>query len=161
KKIPDLDTLAAMRQADDNFIVITLRGIGEMERQNAASRVTLANELDEFGLPRAFVTIQPTAADGELWQAMDQAADEPALVLANGLDYEVLTAGGFQPIAAGVAAATALPFVNRRDGLGTTHHEAGTLALGEDAAASVLNPDARFHYVTNAYACGPAVFPQT
>src|SRR6185369_9657911 len=43
--------------------------------------------------------------------------------------------------------------------LGTTHHEAGTLALGDDPATSVTNANARFHRVPNLYAAGPALFP--
>ena len=46
-----------------------------------------------------------------------------------------------------------------RDGLGTTHHEAGTLRMGTDPAASVTTPDGRFHNVVNAYALGPALLP--
>jgi 3-keto-disaccharide hydrolase/GMC oxidoreductase/glycosyl transferase family 5 (putative starch synthase catalytic subunit) len=57
-----------------------------------------------------------------------------------------------------------VPYVDRadggrRDGLGTTHHEAGTLAMGDDPAASATDADGRFHSVTNAYAIGPALFP--
>jgi hypothetical protein len=47
----------------------------------------------------------------------------------------------------------------RRDGLGTTHHEAGTLAMGHDPGTSVTDADGRFHGVANAYAIGPALFP--
>jgi hypothetical protein len=47
----------------------------------------------------------------------------------------------------------------RRDQLGTTHHEAGTLRMGNDPTKSVTNANARFHDVTNAYVAGPALFP--
>src|SRR5262249_39583435 len=47
----------------------------------------------------------------------------------------------------------------RRDGLGTTHHEAGTLRLGDDPNSSVTNADCRFHNVKNAYVAGPALYP--
>src|SRR6185503_14493072 len=47
----------------------------------------------------------------------------------------------------------------RRDGLGTTHHEAGTLRLGDDPNTSVTDANCRFHNVTNAYVAGPALFP--
>src|SRR5262249_10573746 len=46
KKIPDLETLDAMRLADDTSVVITIRGIGEMEPQNAGSSITLGPETD-------------------------------------------------------------------------------------------------------------------
>src|SRR5262249_23143446 len=47
----------------------------------------------------------------------------------------------------------------RRDGLGTTHHEAGTLRMGTDPTTSVTDQYGRFHGVKNAYAVGPALFP--
>jgi choline dehydrogenase-like flavoprotein len=159
KKIPDIDTIDAFRHATDQQVVVTIRGIGELRPNNAASQVTLAAELDEFLQPRAFVSINPNAEDGILWNAMDTAADDVALAIAGGQAYEVLGPNGFQPVAAGQRANTVLAFPNRRDGLGTTHHEAGTLAMGADPNTSVTNQDARFHRVPNLYAAGPAVFP--
>src|SRR5439155_18598221 len=47
----------------------------------------------------------------------------------------------------------------RRDGLGTTHHEAGTLRMGQDATQSVTDPNCRFHTGVNTYVAGPALFP--
>jgi hypothetical protein len=43
--------------------------------------------------------------------------------------------------------------------VGTTHHEAGTLWMGDDPANSVTDSNARFHDVANAYAVGPALQP--
>jgi hypothetical protein len=57
------------------------------------------------------------------------------------------------------AASTKLPFEKRRAGLGTTHHEAGTLRKGMDPNDSVTNVDGRFHDVANTYVAGPAYFP--
>jgi hypothetical protein len=48
---------------------------------------------------------------------------------------------------------------NPRDGLGTTHHESGTLRMGVDPTSSVTTPNGRFHHVPNAYAIGPALLP--
>jgi len=161
KKIPDVDTFERFKHITDTQIVITMRGIGEMRPGNANTRVTLSGELDEFQMPRAFVSIQPGAEDNILWDAMDRASDDAALVFANGQPYEVLVGGNsFVSVAAGQRAETVLPFTpGRRDGLGTTHHEAGTLAAGDNTAQSVTNADTRFHEVTNLYAVGPAVFP--
>src|SRR5437879_6988737 len=39
----------------------------------------------------------------------------------------------------------ALPIYGRRDPLGSTHHEAGTLRMGDDPATSVTDADCRFH----------------
>lgn len=159
KKIPDIDTLAAFHTANDLHVVMTIRGIGEMEPQNPSSRVTASGELDEFSFPRAFVSLKPTAKDTLLWDAMDKAADEAALVFANGSAYEVLTANGYQAVAAGQLASTVAPVLARRDAHGTTHHEAGTLWMGDNSTTSVTNLDGRFHGVSNAYVAGPALFP--
>lgn len=159
KKTPDLDTIAALRNATDTQIVLTLRGIGEMRPDNPGTKVSLSGEVDEHGIARAFVSINPSAEDRLLWDAMDKAADDAALVFAGGQAYEVLVGGAFKPAAAGQAAASVAPFAGRRDGLGTTHHEAGVLAMGDDPATSVTNADARFHRVGNLYAAGPALFP--
>ena len=43
--------------------------------------------------------------------------------------------------------------------MGTTHHESGTLWMGEDATTSVTDTIGRFHHVENAYACDQSVFP--
>jgi choline dehydrogenase-like flavoprotein len=161
RKIPDIDTFDRFAHITDTQIVITIRGIGEMRPGNPNTRVSLAAELDEYQVPRAFVSIQPSADDAVLWQAMDRASDDVALVFAGGQPYEVLVGGSFVPVAAGQRAETVLPFLNspRRDGLGTTHHEAGSLAVGANPAQSVTDADTKFFGVTNLYAAGPAVFP--
>ncbi len=154
-----MDTFERSKHITDTQVVITLRGIGELRPANANTRVSLAAETDEFNMPRAFVSIQPGAEDNTLWDATDRASDDTALVFAGGQPYEVLTEGSFIGVAAGQRAQTVLPFTTgRRDGLGTTHHEAGTLAAGTSSHL-VTNADARFHEVNNLYATGPAVFP--
>ncbi|MEP7200863.1 MAG: family 16 glycoside hydrolase, partial [Chloroflexota bacterium] len=149
KKVPDIDGLEVIRHPNvsDDAVVITIRGIGEMEPRDLNNLNAPHSEVardpnldaDEFGVPRAFVTMTPTAKDNALWNAMDQAADDVAKVFA-----------GNQPL-------TVLG--KRRDGLGTTHHEAGTLWIGSDANKSITNADTRFHFVSNAYVAGPALFP--
>ena len=154
-----MDTIAAFRHANDDQIVLTIRGIGELRPNNPATLVKLAGETDEFGIPRAFVSINPGLEDGILWNAMDTATDQVALIFANGRPYEVLSGPAFQPVAANQPASAVLAFPNRHDGLGTTHHEAGTLAMGDDPNTSVTNANARFHRVPNLYAAGPSLFP--
>src|SRR5690606_14567039 len=116
KAIPDLDTQDRFRAADDSHIVVTIRGIGEMEPDNPGSRITLDAEPDEFGMRRAFVRFadprQPdgSARDLALWHAMDRAADDIARVLAGEHDYEVLVDGRALPVQAGRPASEVLPF---------------------------------------------------
>ena len=143
--IPDVDSL------DDDHVLVTLRGVGELQPGNPANRVALSEDVDEFGVRRAFVRLgdpldpaQPgetiqTTNDRATWHAMDAMADDVRAVIVGTSTSDVLA--------------------RSRDGLGTTHHEAGTLWMGTDPAASVTTPDARFHHVVNAYALGPALLP--
>ena len=140
KKVPDIDGFAAFQAATANHVVITIRGIGEMESLNPNNFVRLDAELDEFGVPRAFVSLAPTVKDFALWEAMDKAAEEVANIFSGVRPYEVLA--------------------KSREGLGTTHHEAGALWMGDRGPGnSVTKPDGAFYELSNAYVAGPAVFP--
>jgi len=164
KKVPEVDQLDALRQTTDDNVVITIRGIGEMTRFNPQSGITLSGNIDEFGLPRAFVRLHQSGPDDQLWNAMDEAADDVAKIFANGQPYEVFEPPQGAPkvihkLQPNELASSQLPFGSRRDKLGTTHHEAGPMWMGTDPASSVTNTDARFHHVGNAYVAGPALFP--
>ena len=164
KKIPDLDHLDAMLRATDNTIVITIRAIGEM--RNPANHVALAFDkpVDEASVHRAQVTLEANAEDNLLWGAMDQASDQVAKVFAGTSNFEVLTATGFVAATPATDLAAVMPYTymangGRRDGLGTTHHEAGSLRMGTSPASSATDANGRFHFVNNAYVAGPALFP--
>ena len=173
QKVPDVDTVNQHLHATDSHVVITIRGIGEMEPNNPASNVTLDlnPSQTDFGERKAFVNLTPTDRDLQLWEAMDSASDELAVAFANGHLIDVIARHPTRFTAMQVDAATLateLPHAlfnantqpkGRRDGLGTTHHEAGSLRLGDDPATSVTDENCRFHGVKNAYVAGPAVFP--
>jgi choline dehydrogenase-like flavoprotein len=139
KIVPDIDGFDAFKSATDTDIVITIRGIGEMESMNPQSFVRLDNETDEFGPQRAFVNIAASAKDMVTWNAMDKTADDIAAVFANGAIPEIIG--------------------KMRDGLGTTHHEAGTLRMGDNPSDSVTDRDGKFHAVANCFVAAPALFP--
>jgi len=173
KKIPDIDLFDRFRDADDTSVVITIRGIGEMQSGNSNSRVSTDPEQDEFSVSRAFVSLAQPGANGSpqsardalLWDAMDRASDQVAGIFANGSPFELFTANGVVTVGPNDDLRPLLPYSpaaqgGRRDGLGTTHHEAGTLRFGTDPTQSVTNSDARFHGVSNAYVAGPALFPR-
>lgn len=142
KKVPDIDTFDGFRDATATHIVITIRGIGEMEAQNSGNFVRLDPEADEWGLPRAFVQFSPTQRDFALWDAMDQAAMDVAKVFADTHPLEILG--------------------KTRDGMGTTHHEAGTLWMGDGGpSASPTNVDCRLNDLSNAFVASPALLPRT
>lgn len=174
KKIPDIDGFEPFKNVTDDHVIITLRGIGETHPKNPDSFVRLDPEPDEFSTLRAFVAVANpksdgevaanplTAADRDLWDAMDQMADDVALVFAGGQPYRVLEPGSastWHDVPAGQRAINAVPFGKRRDGMGTTHHEAGSLWMGDDPTQSVTNANGHLHHVENAYALGPSVLP--
>jgi GMC oxidoreductase len=177
QKIPDVDTILQHLHADDSHVVITIRGIGEMEPPNPASNVTrdLNPAQIDYNERRAFVNLNASAKDMELWEAMDKASDELAAVFANGQKIDIIARN--KSIRAQGVDATTYPIVvphqiknsagltvnnpERRDGLGTTHHEAGTLRMGDNPGDSVTDANCRFHSVKNTYVAGPALFPTT
>ena len=143
RKIPDIDFYDQLRSSTDTHVAIAIRGLGEMEPADPndlgahPSRVDLDLRTDEYGVRRASVTITPTQRDGDLWTAMDDAMVAVGAIFAPG---------------------QSIPRPGH-DGLGTTHHETGTLRMDPDPTRGVTNADGRFHYTENLYAAGPALFP--
>ncbi len=174
KKIPDTEQLDSMLTATDTHVVITLRGIGEMTPNNPDSFVRLSPSKTEDGRAIAEVSLADiktrtsvtpqSEIDKLTWNAMDALADEVALIFANGLPFDILGTkeGKTVPMPAGTTAAQLQaqhPYDDRRDAEGSTHHDAGTLWMGSDAAASVTNEFGRIHDTTNCYVNAPALFP--
>ncbi len=151
RKIPDVDFFDQLRTSTDTHVAIAIRGIGEIaaaDFNNPAahpSRVDLDASTDEYGVRRAFVTLTATQRDNDLWAVMDATMSQVANVFANGQPLQLIQSGP-----GGVPA---------HDGLGTTHHETGTLWMGTDPTKSVTDPDGRFHHTENLYAAGPCLFP--
>ena len=135
-------------------IVITFRGIGEMQgtRNARCNKITgaapswmdLSDQRDEFGMRRAWVNLVPTPQDLDLWRTMDDTAIAFAQTLAGKPEqHRVFLQQGREPQCTGCGMAPAPPPPSTsndrndpankvRDGLGTTHHEAGTLWMGSD-----------------------------
>jgi choline dehydrogenase-like flavoprotein len=139
-----------------------------MQAGNPANQVRLDPEFDESGVQRCFVSLpdpaQPATPqsqkDRELWDAMDQATDQVARIFGHGADFEIFTGSGPIKVAANADLRGVFPYApGRRDGIGTTHHEAGSLAMGTNPAISATNSDGRLHAVANTYVAGPALFP--
>jgi choline dehydrogenase-like flavoprotein len=146
--VPDLDLLESLRaNQDPAWIPMTFRVIGQMIGSPSAqpgetkkSWVDLAWQIDpRTNRPRAWVNLEPSDADITAWQEMENAAIAFAKAVAG-------SPADIQNIA-----------VNR-NGIGTTHHEAGTLWMGA-AGQSVTDSVGRFHHLANVYVAGPAVFP--
>ena len=169
KKIPNIDELDKFIDLNDKWVVVTLRGIGEMIGDKTSidpqNRITLGAP-DGNGVPRAKVRLEtdPKDAsdprgnlDNELWDAMDLACDEIASVFAAGGEIQYLST----PNNSGNAVWQSTPpsTSNRRDTLSSTHHEGGTLWMGDASANSVTDPFGRLWELDNVYVNGPAVLP--
>jgi choline dehydrogenase-like flavoprotein len=147
--IPDIDLLdSTLANQQNGWISIGFRGVSQLHGDQASSVPNISGrwvnlspfEQDEFGMPRAYVQLNSTAAEDALANAMDAAIIGLANQLAgnNPADIQVTSQG--------------------RDGLGTTYHEAGTLWMGTNPATSVTDPNGRFHHIANAFCADQALF---
>jgi len=176
KKIPTLEHLADMLRANDDTVVVTIRGIGDMTPRNPDSFVDLSTAETDFDRPKAVVHLgnakarpqdfpgsAQTQNDRATWTEMDAVADRVALIFAGAEPFDILpSATSSIPVPAGTRPerlAALAAFTNRRDDLGTTHHDAGTLRMGDAIADAVTNDFGRIHDTTNCYVAGPALFP--
>ena len=175
KKIPNIDELDRFLDLTDEYVVVTLRGIGEMvgdrdsaDPQNRIRLDTMGPQGPfDYGTPKAQVRLEVQPKDGadprgtkdlELWNAMDAATEEVARMFA--ADPSVIQYLQTPPDSAlRWWAPTPPPIDWRRDTLGSTHHEGGTLWMGDDAATSVTDAWGKFHEADNLHAVGPALLP--
>jgi hypothetical protein len=151
-------------------VVFVFRGVGEMAadrsfsdpfapKDPAKNWINLTDtdpqQRDENNMPRAWVHMVRSTDDDTTSTAMEQAALDLAFALANNdpANIQYWDGGTFRP-----GAATNPQVAVNRNPLGSTHHEAGTLWMG-DAGSSVTDADGRFHQLANTYVAGPAVFP--
>jgi choline dehydrogenase-like flavoprotein len=164
--VPDIDLLRnLLANQSPDWVTVVFRGLGEMDGDrlsgpgSVTSFVSLTNgsdqaQLDECFARRAWVNFTPTSGDFAAWKKLAQAVvDIAARLVRNAGDVEYLYNGGWN------VTAPADPFLTTKDQLGNTHHEAGTLWMGDDPATSITNHAGQFHHVANAFAAGPALFP--
>jgi choline dehydrogenase-like flavoprotein len=175
KKIPTLEHLQDLLRATDDTVVITIRGIGDMTPRNPDSFIDLSTLELDFERPKAVVHLgnakatpqdfpgsAQTQNDRTTWEAMDAVADKIALIFAGNEPFDILAGNRTIPVPAGTHAqrlATLGAFKARRDDLGTTHHDAGTMRIGDNIADAVTNDFGRIHDTTNCYVASPALFP--
>jgi len=164
RMIPDMDLLSSILDAQkSDWVAMTVRGLGEMEGNksspvpnNVGSWINLSPfEADEFGMPRAWVQLVTTSNDNNLWTLMDQAAlDLVQKVAGSPGNIEYFYNGSWQ------IPPPSLSIISQQmhDGLGTTHHESGTLWMGAPGS-SVTDENGRFHHINNAYVTDLSLFP--
>jgi choline dehydrogenase-like flavoprotein len=165
KKIPHIEQIEQFKDNTDQWIVITLRGIGEMigqvgdpQSHDPRNRITTGGASGPFDYEaiRALVSIEASLKDLDLWNAMDAACDELALMFANGTpaDLQFLSSQNN-----GVWQVSPPSKDARRDKLSSTHHEGGTLWMGTNPNTSVTDEWGRIHECDNLYVLGPALLP--
>jgi hypothetical protein len=176
KKLPTLEDMQNMLRASDDTVVITIRGIGEMATRNPDSFVSLSSTESDFNRPKAVVSLgnskaspaqfagsAQTNTDRATWDFMDAISNRIALIFAGAEPFDILASpNSVIPVPAGLEAdriAVLAGFKNRRDDLGTTHHDAGTMRMGDNIADAVTNDFGRIHDTTNCYVASPALFP--
>lgn len=177
KKIPNIEDLDQFRDLTDKWMVITVRGIGEMvgDRTSADTQNRVRQgPPDGNGAPTAVVRLEtnwsnpadPRATDGadpqrtkdnDLWDAMDATAREIAASFAAFGPVQYLSRPNDTANAHWQDTPPAADLC--KDTLSSTHHEAGTLWMGDAAASSVTDLTGRIWEVDNLYATGPALLP--
>ena len=159
KTIPSADQIDYFKNVTDQHIIMVIRGIGEMQPDRSTAGLSWI-EIDSTR--KAKVTLATTQKDRDLWDEMDAAAEEVAQVFSGGGAIEYLWEFNWGSVWRTVPPPHAPKGTQTggvRDGLGTTHHEAGTLWMGADPANSITDESGRFHHLSNAYVAGPALFP--
>jgi hypothetical protein len=147
--IPDIDQLEGILAAQqDGWISFALRGSSQMLGDTATAVPNGSGrwlnlspfESDEFGVPRAYVQMNTSAAEDALAAAMES------------------TMLGFLQQLAGGNPADLQVLGTVRNGLGTTYHEAGTLWMGTSPNTSVTDTNGRLHHMTNLYCADQSLF---
>jgi choline dehydrogenase-like flavoprotein len=177
KKIPNIDDLDQFRDLTDKWVVVTVRGIGEMVGDKTSAdpqnRVKLGTG-SVTGLPPAMVRLEtnwsssadPRATDStdptrtkenDLWKAMNATAIEIANAFAGLGPIQYMS----RPNDPGNSHWQSNPPIEDlcKDSLSSTHHESGTLWMGESAATSVSDHTGRIWELQNLHAVGPALLP--
>ncbi len=107
----------------------------------AANRVTLLDERDALGLPRAHLTVSTGTLD-------DRTLDRAVRLVAR--------EAGRRRAGRVVTVAAPLPEWGTRQ---VASHHLGTCRMGDDPASSVADRTGRLHSVDNLYVAGSALFP--
>ena len=168
KKIPNIDELDRFDNLTDDFIVITIRGIGEMVGDKTSpdplNRIILDNLGPRNGFdyqqPRALIRLEAGALNSKnmlLWDVMDKAAEDVAAIFSNGGPIEYLSTQGASSTSFWQTTPPSLDV--RRDTLSSTHHESGTCWMGDDPNTSVTDDLGKFYESDNLYALGPCLLP--
>jgi len=177
QKIPNIDELDQFQNLTDKWIVVTVRGIGEIVGDKTS--VDPQNRIkqgppDGNGVPTAVVRLEtnwsnptdpritdPTdntrTKENDLWKAMQAASIRIAEFFANQGPIQYLSTPNQPNSAVWQTSPPALAAC--ADTLSSTHHESGTLWMGDSPQTSVTDQWGRIWETDNLYAVGPALLP--
>ena len=119
---------------------------GEQE-PNAQSRISLSNESDRFGLPRALIDLRFTGKD------------VASVVTAHSVLDRSLRAAGIGRLEYHYPVQELMEHVRAQATDG--YHQNGTTRMGADPRSSVVNSDLQVHGLSNLYIASSSVFPTT
>ena len=160
KIIPDIDQLDQLRSKHNpKYITIVFRGVAEMEgNRELDAPDTWMNwiGLEKEGDPRAraYANLNPSKKDNDLWNAMDKVAIDLAKQLAPKREDIQWDNKGWQDEPIDPNSTDSF-----HGGIGSSHHEGGTLFMGGETDKSITDTDGKFRNLSNVYVVGPAVFP--
>ncbi|MCC8947512.1 GMC family oxidoreductase [Bradyrhizobium sp. Arg62] len=164
--VPDTETLNSLLAKRDDRIAVSFNLVGEMSSQSDGGKsfvqaIPDAASDDDYKVPLAKVTLQTNGVDDELWRVMETAALKLAWEIGGGDEGDVKL--DYQNSQINLTSEFIEKYdpskTNLRDGIGTSHHEGGTLFMGADPAQSVTDPNGKFHNLENVFALGPALYP--
>jgi hypothetical protein len=114
---------------------------------NADSRITLSDETDQFGLPRAVIDLRFVDQDVDSVIKSHEVLDQSLRANNLGhLDYWYTASKVREKVWAAAS-----------DG----YHQVGTTRMGTDPATSIVDTDLRVHDIQNLYIASSSVFPTT
>lgn len=177
KKLPNIEDLDQFRDVTDKWVVITVRGIGEMvgdktsidpqNRVKAGPRtgndmpvaiVRLETNWSNSADPRATDATNPLRTkENDLWEAMNATAIEIANAFAALGPIQYLSRPNDPQNSHWQSTPPASDLC--KDSLSSTHHESGTLWMGDSAATSVTDHTGRLWEIANLHAVGPCLLP--
>lgn len=150
RHVADLGCLDPASVYDPRLVHLIVRAFGE-QLPATGNFVELHPEVDECGVARAAVHLQPTSDDLHFWDRIDQVALGALRALSTDTRTEYLHEDGAW------STDPPIPARSRRD-LGSSHHEGGTLRAGDNGTPS--DAAGRLRLATNAFVVGPALFPR-
>jgi choline dehydrogenase-like flavoprotein len=136
--LPSVLQFALKRGGDRD--VLALDVVAE-QAPNAASRVTLADDADSFGVRRAVLDWRPAPSDFASIAGVQAALGEALHKLGVG-EVVSMIGGAYAPPLSGVG-----------------HHHLGTTRMSDDPRSGVVDSDGKVHGVSNLFVTGGSVFP--